>query len=1171
MHVVEVFPDYNLDMSSPLIQRWIERKHRPPPWTSLRVTKVEIVWPEIGYAAEWVSADCSPPITPPPSTPPMRPPPPSRPPPPPLPPPPPSPPQVLVCSATEAPVCAGPSEPCYRDARCLEPWNDPHGGMGCNAGGKGQACRFCGFGLFASITCPSASPACSGQSDDSFLVMADLQIVHPADLTPSLMAEILLELTQLLSAELSLDPLQVSTCPMEDNQVSAATGRSLQAVVMVTTTTQVALAYDTSEAAEAGADAFNAFASGPKLAAALESHGLQLKAFAISEEIVLPSPAIAAALSASNGSAQINPAIMAAIVILTICCLVGCILKRRRSKTAKTDQRGAVQALDSHREKCADAASGKADGEAPSNVDEESRLVIFMLQPCGSGGSGLSVRALEKEEEVSTSAESSTWDEMPSERGMQHATGILRVQEGSAAQLQGVPDGTSLVRINSRFVADLTLDEVAAALEGVDIDLPTELHLRVSGKQLASIRGNVAGLFSPVLGGAAEEEDPEAAVPAGHEGVQSVAAASKHVVSFAASPPKSAEPAPAESRGDYQSRRSHLDDLEALDTVSGMVDFEISSMDRGGEFTARAAPPRMVTRGGTAGVVARGRGGGGGGLFSARSGGMSSRAGASDGSETGRQQPVRRKSLIEAKLAQARALMKQRKAARAAATSPTNASIDSSHAATEPAAAGIEWLGERLGGGITGPVFKGRRITSLGLHGRILAVRRMKEAACALWADSRSSLEEEMAQLGKLHHTHLLTPELSYGSAKNGGASVLLAVPFAHSSLAALLSFFESDDLPLMARDAPKALSIGMQTAEAVGFLHSRGIWHGSLWPRNVMLGGKDGLHVKLMDHGRPDRLLRALHAVDHDEHVLRPPAPTASDLFRSPYMAPECTEASHSGSAKMLPRDCWSLGCLLIRMCLSRPLYADELAEMEWLDLLAEVRASRRSPVDAMRWSAAALSSSGSSSDALAMPPAHPHHSVGDATFSGADESRTQTGPVVRASHSLQAGQFPAGIIELASRCCAISTMRRPKAKACHGFLSQMHRELQPPSGEPQQQGTSTVVAVYRSKPAMKMPHRLAPRRLPPPSAEALTGLQAMPACKTQRCDIGRREIKAARLPAPNRVGGCYTPSPSPAEKPTAHGESTVIRTARHGEPPRSKLGAVLNVEPQMSTRIRI
>jgi hypothetical protein len=52
----------------------------------------------------------------------------------------------LPCGTRAAPVCASASEPCYFDATCLK------GGLGCNAGGKGDQCRFCGFGPF--VPCP---------------------------------------------------------------------------------------------------------------------------------------------------------------------------------------------------------------------------------------------------------------------------------------------------------------------------------------------------------------------------------------------------------------------------------------------------------------------------------------------------------------------------------------------------------------------------------------------------------------------------------------------------------------------------------------------------------------------------------------------------------------------------------------------------------------------------------------------------------------------------------------------------------------------------------------------------------------------------------------------------------------------------------------------------------
>ena len=51
-------------------------------------------------------------------------------------------------------MCAGLSEPCVFDRRCDTPHLDPHAGLGCNAGGKGQSCRFCGFTPFP--PCPGS-------------------------------------------------------------------------------------------------------------------------------------------------------------------------------------------------------------------------------------------------------------------------------------------------------------------------------------------------------------------------------------------------------------------------------------------------------------------------------------------------------------------------------------------------------------------------------------------------------------------------------------------------------------------------------------------------------------------------------------------------------------------------------------------------------------------------------------------------------------------------------------------------------------------------------------------------------------------------------------------------------------------------------------------------------
>ena len=99
----------------------------------------------------------NPPPVPPPALPAPSPPPPSPPPStPPATPPPPLAPSCGMTLATAA--CTGnPAELCYLDPRCEFPATDPHGGLGCNAGGIKYTCRFCGFGIFSGIPCPGIS------------------------------------------------------------------------------------------------------------------------------------------------------------------------------------------------------------------------------------------------------------------------------------------------------------------------------------------------------------------------------------------------------------------------------------------------------------------------------------------------------------------------------------------------------------------------------------------------------------------------------------------------------------------------------------------------------------------------------------------------------------------------------------------------------------------------------------------------------------------------------------------------------------------------------------------------------------------------------------------------------------------------------------------------------
>ena len=78
----------------------------------------------------------------------------------------------LGCGYTPSATCAGSAEPCVVDPACA------HGGHGCNAGGAGQLCRFCGFTNAAGeVFAPCAAPA-------SGALVATLQVDATATVAP---------------------------------------------------------------------------------------------------------------------------------------------------------------------------------------------------------------------------------------------------------------------------------------------------------------------------------------------------------------------------------------------------------------------------------------------------------------------------------------------------------------------------------------------------------------------------------------------------------------------------------------------------------------------------------------------------------------------------------------------------------------------------------------------------------------------------------------------------------------------------------------------------------------------------------------------------------------------------------------------------------------------------
>jgi hypothetical protein len=71
----------------------------------------------------------------------------------------------LPCGPVAAAVCRGANEPCFYDTTC------EHGLLGCDAGGVGMRCRFCGFGDYDSVLCPTDTSTVHGDA----LLMAGTQ------------------------------------------------------------------------------------------------------------------------------------------------------------------------------------------------------------------------------------------------------------------------------------------------------------------------------------------------------------------------------------------------------------------------------------------------------------------------------------------------------------------------------------------------------------------------------------------------------------------------------------------------------------------------------------------------------------------------------------------------------------------------------------------------------------------------------------------------------------------------------------------------------------------------------------------------------------------------------------------------------------------------------------
>ena len=279
-------------------------------------------------------------------------------------------------------------------------------------------------------------------------------------------------------------------------------------------------------------------------------------------------------------------------------------------------------------------------------------------------------------------------------------------------------------------------------------------------------------------------------------------------------------------------------------------------------------------------------------------------------------------------------------------------------------------------------------------HSQQCVVRRLDQAIRSLY--STEELKVETRALSALRHPHLLriiglVVETSSQGIQSAG-TLMLAVPH---SLSALLS--ECAERPLMVRDPHLAAKVAFEVAEGLAHLHSHGFLHGSLWPRNVLLGGAENIEVRLSDFGRSKRLIGHLC----EQGSATQASATDFDQLFQPYAAPE----QLSGEKWTASADIYSLGCLLARMGMGAPLFAAELREApptaRWPPVFHKLCCGQVSVVEQMR-------------EAARQPGTH----------------------------------LPPPLIELVEQCTALERRQRPQVVTCLRSLKAQARLLREEAG---------------------------------------------------------------------------------------------------------------------------
>jgi serine/threonine protein kinase len=300
------------------------------------------------------------------------------------------------------------------------------------------------------------------------------------------------------------------------------------------------------------------------------------------------------------------------------------------------------------------------------------------------------------------------------------------------------------------------------------------------------------------------------------------------------------------------------------------------------------------------------------------------------------------------------------------------------------------------------------------LDGKAVAVRRFGDLVMQQY-DSADELKAELEALCKVQGAPNLLQCMAIVDDPSSEHQLGVVVPRVMESLSHRLRDVVGDT-PLMAADAAGACSIVLQTASALGHLHVVGLYHGSLWPANVMLRVEHGnVEVELSDYGRSKKLVDMIlrrEAAETDGRAevrgevgagytaaLAAAASKRLDRLRRPYAAPEmlnldASPVKHISWERHV--DTYALGCLLARLASPNALYTTELKQFKtWPKVYAALAA-------------------------------------GDVKPTAAAERE--------ASHNRK---LPKALVDLAVRCVALDKRARLKMGKCVETLQELHAEL--------------------------------------------------------------------------------------------------------------------------------